>query len=139
MFLSKANRFRFEPKILVRSKAIWFSLEIVLGKIERFYIIQKLIDRNKTVWFGPLIIGMKAKRFDLVRLLSELFKLFVVLQTWYIRHSEIFFIVFWSFLLVTLFLFFSSYLSSYSSLLIFKTVYCIADLHLNTHCVKVHK
>ncbi len=71
MFLSKANRFRFGPKILVRSKAIWFGLEIVLGKIECFYIIQKLIDRNKTFWFGPLIIGTKAKHFDLVRLLSE--------------------------------------------------------------------
>ncbi len=71
------------------------------------------------------------------------FKLIIVLQTWYLRHSEGFFegakpflihlgsklmytffflSVFWSFLLVTLFLFFSSYLSSYSSLLIF--MYC---------------
>ncbi len=57
MFLSQVNRFRFCPKILVRSKAIWFGLEIVLGKIERFYIIQKLTDQNKT--------------FDLVHLLSE--------------------------------------------------------------------
>ncbi len=56
MFFSKANRFRFGPKILVRSKAVWFGLEIVLGK---------------TFWFGQLIIGTKAKRFDLVRLLSE--------------------------------------------------------------------
>ncbi len=71
MFLSQANRFRFGQKILVRSKAIWFGLEIVLGKIECFYIIQKLIDRNKMFWFGPLIIRTKAKRFDLVRLLSE--------------------------------------------------------------------
>jgi hypothetical protein len=71
MFLSQVNRFRFGPKILVRSKAIWFGLEIVLGKIERFYIIQKLIDQNKTLWFDPLIIGSKAKHFDLVRLLSE--------------------------------------------------------------------
>ncbi len=71
MFLTKANRFCFGLKILVRSKAIWFGLEIVLGIIECFYIIQKLIDQNKTFWFGPLIIGTKAKRFDLLRLLSE--------------------------------------------------------------------
>ncbi len=71
MFLSQANRFRFGPKILVQSKAIWFGLKIVLGKIECFYIIQKLIDQNKPFWFGPLIIGTKAKCFDLVRLLSE--------------------------------------------------------------------
>ncbi len=71
MFLLQADRFRFGPEILVRSIAIWFGLEIVLGKMEHFYIIQKLIDRNKTFWFGPLIIRTKAKRFDLVRLLSE--------------------------------------------------------------------
>ncbi len=47
MFLLQANRFHFHPKILLRSKAIWFGLEIVLDKIERFYIIQKLIDGNK--------------------------------------------------------------------------------------------
>ena len=58
MFLSQANRFRFGPKILVRSKAIWFGLEIVLGKIERFYVNQKLKK-------------IETKCFDLVHLLSE--------------------------------------------------------------------
>ena len=54
----QANRFRFGPKILGRSKAIWFGLEIVLGKIERFYVNQKLKK-------------IETKCFDLVHLLSE--------------------------------------------------------------------
>ncbi len=35
-FLFQAELFRFGPKILGRSKAIWFGLEIVLGKVEPF-------------------------------------------------------------------------------------------------------
>jgi hypothetical protein len=35
-FLLQAELFRFGPKILGQSKAIWFGLEIVLGKVERF-------------------------------------------------------------------------------------------------------
>jgi hypothetical protein len=87
--LIASKSFLFGPKILVRRKAIWFGLEIVLGKIERFFIIQKLTDRkqnfliwftyyrneSKTFWFGPLIIGTKAKQFDLLRKLSQLYNL----------------------------------------------------------------
>ncbi len=69
--LIASKPFPFGPKILVRSKAIWFGLEIVLGKIERFFKIQKLTIESKAFWFGPLIIGTKAKRFDLVCLFLE--------------------------------------------------------------------
>ncbi len=57
------------PKILGRSIAIWFGLEIVLGKVEHFYLIQKLIDWSQRFWFGLLIIVTKAKHFDLICLL----------------------------------------------------------------------
>jgi hypothetical protein len=66
-FLTQADRFHFDPKIMGRSKAIWFVLEIVLGKVEHNYLIQKLKDWNKTFWFGSLIIGTKAKHFDLAQ------------------------------------------------------------------------
>ncbi len=49
------------------------------------------------------------------------------------------FFVFWSFLLVTLFFFFSSYFSSYSTLLIFKLFIVLQTCILNTHWVKEHK
>jgi hypothetical protein len=47
-FLSQADHFRFGPKLLGRSKAIWFGLEIVLGKVKRIYLFQKLIDESQT-------------------------------------------------------------------------------------------
>ena len=47
-FFSQAVRFSLSPKILGRSKAIWYGLEMVLGNVERFYLIQKIKDRSKT-------------------------------------------------------------------------------------------
>jgi hypothetical protein len=59
-FFPQADRFCVcGPKILGRSKAIWYGLDIVLGKVhvERFFFNPKT-NRSK-------------KTFDLVRLLSE--------------------------------------------------------------------
>jgi hypothetical protein len=47
--LSQSVRFYLGPKILGRSKAICYGMEIVLGNVERFYLIQKLTDRSKTL------------------------------------------------------------------------------------------
>jgi hypothetical protein len=51
----------------------------------------------------------------------------------------ILYFVFWSFLLVTLFLFFSSHFSSYSTLLIFKLFIVLQTCIINTHWEKEHK
>ncbi len=87
--LMRANCFRFGPKSLGRSKAIWFGSLIIgtkakcfdlfclLSELKQIIFIWSAYYRNesKTFWFGLHIIGTKAKQFDLLLKLSQLYSI----------------------------------------------------------------